>query len=124
MADALERLADADDRLGMATVTAVEVTPDLRQAVVYLSTLSEPAAEALAEHRAQLQRAIGSQVRMKRTPQLSFAGDPGVAHGTRVEEILRHLHEAEPSPAATAGEGQRRGSDEGSHGEEDDGGGP
>ena len=122
MADALERLADGDDRLRMATVTAVEVTPDLRQAVVYLSTLSEPAAEALAEHRAQLQRAIGKEVRMKRTPQLSFAGDPGVAHGTRVEEILRHLHEEDPRRSTTAGEEEGRGSDGDSGGARDDGG--
>jgi ribosome-binding factor A len=93
VADSLERLADGDDRLGMLTVTAVEVTPDLRQAVVYLSSLPEPAAEALGEHRAQLQQAIGRQVRMKRTPLLSFDTDPGVVQGSRVEEILRRIHD-------------------------------
>ncbi len=95
LADALERMADLDDRLRLLTVTAVEATPDLRHAVVYLSSLPEDAAEALAEHRPQLQRAIGREVRLKRTPQLAFAADPGVAHGARVEEILRHLHEHE-----------------------------
>lgn len=93
IADTLERLADVDEGLRMVTVTAVDTAPDLRHAVVYLSSLSEAAAEALAAERAELQRAIGRQVRLKRTPQLTFAADPGVAHGERVEEILRQLHE-------------------------------
>lgn len=93
IADILERLADVDEGLRMVTVTAVDTAPDLRHAVVYLSSLSEPAAEALAAERAELQRAISRQVRLKRTPQLTFAADPGVAHGEHVEEVLRHLHE-------------------------------
>ena len=110
VADSLERLADGDDRLRLLTVTAVEVTPDLRQAVVYLSSLSDPAADALGEHRVQLQQAIGRQVRMKRTPLLSFATDPGVVHGSRVEEILRHLHD---DAGRGAGAGDDRGEDRG-----------
>ena len=37
--------------------------------------------EALAEHRVRLQAAIGRQVRLKRTPQLSFVADPAVSSG-------------------------------------------
>ena len=104
----------------MVTVTAVEVSPDLRHAVVFLSSLGEAAAEALAAERAELQRAIGRQVRLKRTPQLTFAADPGVAHGMRVEEILHHLHEhggmgPEDDPGATGPE-----DDPGATGPEDD----
>ena len=47
VADELERLADADDRLRLVTVTSVETAPDLRQATVYLSSLSDDAADAL-----------------------------------------------------------------------------
>lgn len=93
VADALERLADTDDRLRMVTVTAVDTAPDLRHAVVYLSSLTEASSEALAAERSELQRVIGREVRLKRTPQLSFAADPGVAHGAHVEEVLRQLHE-------------------------------
>ena len=93
VADTLERLSDTDERLRLLTVTAVDTSPDLRHAVVYLSSLPDAAADALAEERAELQRAIGRQVRLKRTPQLTFAADPGVAHGTHVEEMLRDLHQ-------------------------------
>jgi ribosome-binding factor A len=94
VAEALERMADTDDRLRLLTVTAVDITPDLSRATVFLSSLPAPAIEALAEQRRELQRIIGRQVRMKRTPLLEFESDPAVAHGLRVEEILRTLRES------------------------------
>jgi ribosome-binding factor A len=93
VAEELERLADADERLRLVTVTAVDTAPDLRQATVYLSSLTDDSAEALAERRTQLQRAVGRQVRMKRTPQLEFLVDPAVVAGGRVEEVLRRIRD-------------------------------
>ena len=97
VADELERLADADERLRLVTVTSVDTAPDLRNATVYLGTLGEEAADALEERRTQLQRAVGRQVRMKRTPRLAFAADPAVSAGARVEEVLRRLGESAPA---------------------------
>jgi ribosome-binding factor A len=91
VAEELERLADEDPRLDLLTVTHVEAEPDLRHATVLLASLSEDAAEALAEHRVGLQATINRQVRLKRTPQLAFEADPAVASGAKVEEILRGL---------------------------------
>ncbi len=91
VAEDLERLADADERLRLVTVTSVDTSADLRNAIVYLGTLDPDAAEALEERRTQLQRAVGRQVRMKRTPRLQFAADPAVSAGERVEEVLRRL---------------------------------
>lgn len=91
LADALERMEDLDERLGLLTITAVECDPDLRHAVVYLSSLDDEERAALAEARVRLQAAISSQVRLKRTPQLSFVEDPAVSAGRRVEDILRSL---------------------------------
>ena len=76
VAEEIERLGDDDPRLALVTVTGVKVDPDLRHATVWLSSLSEEASEALGEDRVRLQAAIGRQVRMKRTPQLTFAADP------------------------------------------------
>lgn len=91
VAEELERLADADERLRLLTVTSVDTSADLRHATVYLGHLGEGVEEALEERRTQLQRAVGRQVRMKRTPRLQFAADPAVAAGERVEEVLRRL---------------------------------
>jgi ribosome-binding factor A len=91
LADELERLADADERLRLLTVTEVAASPDLRTATVFLSSLPEEAIEALEERRVALQAAIGRQSRMKRTPKLSFVADPAVAHGAAIDEALRRL---------------------------------
>jgi ribosome-binding factor A len=103
VADALERLADIDERLRLVTVTGVDIASDLSHATVYLSALDEQTAEALEELRPELQQSIGRQVRMKRTPRLHFAADPAVAHAMRVEEILRKMHEGR----ASGGEDER-----------------
>ena len=98
LAEELERLADAHE-LPMLTVTAVDVAPDMRTATVYLATLEVDAAEALEERRPHLQRHIGSQVTMKRTPRLRFKADPAIAAGSRVEELLRGLDKDHEPPA-------------------------
>jgi len=104
VAEELERLADADERLRLVTVTSVDTAPDLRHATVFLSSLSEDAAAALDERRVQVQRAVGRQVQMKRTPQLAFVQDPAVVAGSRVEDVLRRIRESELG-GASPGEG-------------------
>jgi ribosome-binding factor A len=104
VAEELERLADADERLRLVTVTSVDTSPDLRQATVYLGSLDDDVAEALDERRVQLQRAVGGQVRMKRTPRLGFAADPAVSAGERVEEVLRRLGGRAGRPEDPAGD--------------------
>ncbi len=91
VAEELERLADADERLRLLTVTSVDTAPDLRTAKVYVSTLGDEAAEALDEIRPKLQRHIGAETQMKRTPKLTFVADPAVVAGERVEELLRRI---------------------------------
>jgi ribosome-binding factor A len=105
VAEALERQSDIDDRLRLITVTSVDTTPDLRRATVYLSSLSDDAAEALAAQRVALQRQIGREVRLKRTPLLEFAPDPAVAHGFQVEEILRRLRSSSGSDEPGSSDG-------------------
>ncbi len=100
VAEELERLSDADE-VPMVTVTSVEVAADMRTAVVFLASLSEETEVALEEHRGRLQRHIGSQMTMKRTPRLRFRADPAIESGSRVEELLRGLHrEDEGEPPA------------------------
>lgn len=107
LAEELERLADADERLRLVTITAVDTAPDLRTARVYLSSMSDDAAEALGERRVQLQRSMGRQVRMKRTPLLAFELDPAVVAGGRVEDVLRRLHQLDQDRQADEGQPDR-----------------
>jgi ribosome-binding factor A len=89
LADEIERLADADDRLALLTVTGVICEEDFRHAVVLFASLPEEAAAALEEHRRRLQACLGAEIRMKRTPTLRFEADPAVATGNRIEDALR-----------------------------------
>ena len=93
VAEELERVASKDERLPLVTVTHVDVEPDMRHAIVLLSSLDEETEAALQAHRPRLQAAIAREGRLKRTPQLSFRADPAVSSGARVEEILRGLRE-------------------------------
>jgi ribosome-binding factor A len=96
LAEEVERMSDS--RLEMVSITGVETSPNLRHAVVYIDVLGNDASDALAalqraSHR--LQSVIGRQVRMKYTPVLEFAVDPGVSGGERIDAILRSLQEEE-----------------------------
>jgi ribosome-binding factor A len=102
LAEELERLADADE-VPMVTVTSVEVAPDMRTAVVFLASMPEETQLVLEEQRGHLQHLIGTQMTMKRTPRLSFRADPAIAAGSRVEELLRGLHQRREG-----GEGESR----------------
>jgi ribosome-binding factor A len=90
LAESLERLDD--DRLVLVTITHVDTDPDLRHARVMFSSLGEgetEAQEALEENRVRLQREIGRQARLKRTPELRFEVDRVIEQGARIEELLQ-----------------------------------
>ena len=97
VADEIERLED--DRLGLFTVVAVDVDPDLRRATVFYTSLSaatgdnesDELGKALAQHRARLQAAIGRQAHLKRTPELVFRQDTVIRQAERIEEIMREI---------------------------------
>jgi ribosome-binding factor A len=79
----------------MVSVTAVDTSPDLRQATVFVDVLDEDrredALEALHGAAKRLQSVLGSEIRMKYTPALQFEMDPGVTGGERIDAILREL---------------------------------
>ena len=77
-------------------MTDVDSSTDLRTAIVYFSSLSEEALEGLDERRVAIQSAVGRQSSMKRTPRLTFAVDPAVTEGARIDEALRRLGEDRP----------------------------
>jgi ribosome-binding factor A len=97
LAEEIERMSDS--RLEMVSVTGVDTAPNLRSAVVYIDVLGpdsqEGALAALRGAARRLQSVIGREVRLKYTPALEFAIDPGISGGERIDEILRGLHQEE-----------------------------
>jgi ribosome-binding factor A len=96
-----EALAEAigelkDPRIGFVTLTAVKTSPDLRQARVYVSVLGNERKRAktlagLESAHGVLQARLASELRMKRTPQLTFEYDPSVAEGVRMSQLIDEL---------------------------------
>ena len=84
------------EKAGLVTVNEVDVSPDLRQAKVYVGVLGtagqkQKAMALLRKHRARFQSHIAQNVILKYTPQLRFFVDESVVRGNRVLEILDEL---------------------------------
>jgi ribosome-binding factor A len=85
-----------DPRIGFVTVTGVETSSDLRQARVFVSVLGgerkrTQTLEALDAAHSVLQGALARELRMKRTPQLTFEYDPSVERGVRMTKLIDEL---------------------------------
>ena len=86
----------ADPRVGFATITAVETTPDLRHARVWVSVIGQPAerdATVAALRRAMpfIRHELGGRLRIRRIPDLHIQLDDTAERGTRVLQILSDL---------------------------------
>jgi ribosome-binding factor A len=82
-----------DPRIGFVTVTDVDTSPDLRAARVYVSVLGtqaerEQTLEGLRSSHGYLQSKIAAEVRIKRTPTLTFHYDESVERGARLSRLL------------------------------------
>ena len=85
-----------DPRIGFVTVTGVAASPDLRQATVYVSVLGSEkkrnsSMSGLDAAHGVLQARVSRELRMKRTPQLTFAYDHAVEHGVRMSQLIDEL---------------------------------
>jgi len=83
-----------DPRIGMVTITGVELTPDYAYATVYFSVLPDDEA-AVAETLAGLRRAagflrsqLGRRVRIHTTPELRFVHDRSTEHGIAMSKLI------------------------------------
>jgi len=105
LAQAIRELRDPS--VGFVTLTGVELSPDLRQARVFVSRLGseadrEAAVAALNHATAFLRHAVATGARLRFTPSLRFIADATIERGSRVEAILQEIHaEEEPAPGAT-----------------------
>ena len=98
-----------DPRLiGMVTVTAVDVSPDLRQAKIFVSVLgtdTERAStfEALASMTSHLRSRLAKSLQLRVAPEISFKPDESIARAAKIESLLAQVREKK-----TGDEGQQR----------------
>jgi ribosome-binding factor A len=81
-----------DPRIGFVTVTAVDTTPDLRQAKVFVSVLGSEddiaaSLQGLRSSHGFLQRRVAEELRLKHTPTLEFVFDDTARRADRINRL-------------------------------------
>ena len=87
-----------DPRLGFVTVTGVEVSPDLRQARVYVTTLGDDAETkdmltGLTGASGYFRHKLGQSLSLRYIPELTFQLDTSLEYGLRIENLLDTIKE-------------------------------
>ena len=86
-----------DPRIGFATVTDVELSPDLRHGKVFVSVFGTPeekelAFKALNSAAAFIRREVGKRLPIRYTPEIIFREDVSIEHGVRIAELLNQVN--------------------------------
>ena len=92
-----------DPGIGFVTITRVQMTPDLQQARVFYTALGDDKAressrKAIGRATPFLRRQLGSRLRLKRVPELSFLYDESIAGQDRIEQLLKEIRTPLPDP--------------------------
>lgn len=85
-----------DPRIGFVSLTDVEVTPDLKQARVYVSVLGDEAARSatmagLRSATGFLKSELARRVRLRQMPEIEWRYDDSIARGARINELLNQV---------------------------------
>ncbi len=91
-----------DPRIGFITVTTVEVTPDLRNAKVFFSSLGgneekEGALEGLNSASGYIRKLLGERMRFKFIPELLFRLDKSTEYIIHLNKIFDKIHKEKES---------------------------
>ncbi len=92
----LREVKDPRVSRGMVTITEVQVSPDLRHAVVYVSHLGteaerKEALEGLKNSAHFLHRELVHRLSLRNVPELVFKFDPSIERGARLAELINQV---------------------------------
>ena len=89
---------------GMISVTAVDTTPDLRYAKIYISVLdksdSDQVLKGLKSASGWLRRELGHALQLRYTPELTFVRDDSIDKGAHILDMLRNPEVVKPANPA------------------------
>lgn len=94
LADIMKKIKDP--RVGFLTITDVQVSPDLSSARVYVSMLSEgedreKALKGLESASGFIRRELGKEIKLRKTPKISFIFDEGMERGMKILNMLNQI---------------------------------
>ena len=89
-----------DPRIGFVTVTDVEMTGDLREAKIYVSVMGDEkkvkdSLKGLQSALGFIRREIGKRIRLRFTPEISFALDTSLDYSEHIQKILLDIEKEE-----------------------------
>ena len=91
---------------GMISITAVDATPDLKYAKVYISVLdksdSTQVLKGLKSASGWLRRELGRSLQLRYTPELTFVRDDSIDKGAHILDMLRNPDIVKPANPANA----------------------
>ena len=86
-----------DPRIRLVTLTRIDVSPDLRNALVYVMVMPpekrEDSLAGLSRAVPFLRKSLARHAGLRFTPRLKFVYDDAFESGQRVEELLRDLRD-------------------------------
>lgn len=94
MSEAVREIKDPRVSSAMVTITAAEVTPDLKFAKIYFSAILGDKSEVkrgLVSASGFLRRALSQKLNLRITPELSFFEDKSIEHGAKIAKILNSI---------------------------------
>src|SRR6202050_5624738 len=97
-----------DGRIGNVTITAVNVTADLRTARVYYLVFGKPGPDPKVQRGLEsaagfLRNALSRSLMIRYTPTLSFELDTSIEHGVRLTQLIDSLKKPASGEAAGSG---------------------
>ena len=89
---------------GLISVTAVDTTPDLRYAKIYISVLDKSdcaqVLKGLKSASGYLRRELGHALQLRYTPELTFVRDYSIDQGAHILDMLRNPNVVKPANPA------------------------
>lgn len=94
-----------DERIGNVTITAVNVTGDLRTARVYYLVFGKDGPDPKVQRGLEsaagfLRNALSKSLMIRYTPTLSFELDTSIEHGVRLTQLIDSVNKPDKRPAA------------------------
>lgn len=90
-----------DPRVKLVTITDVEMSPDLRHAKVFFSTIGDEKTrqqcyKGLVRASGFIKRELGKRIRLRYMPDITFHQDYSLEYGDKIERLLKTIHQDQP----------------------------
>jgi ribosome-binding factor A len=86
---------------GLVTITEVRVTPDLKNARVFVSVMGNEAEQkgtiqGLTAAAGYIRHELSERIQLRRAPEIHFVLDHSEEYGQRIDELLRQMKKPAP----------------------------